>query len=68
MRRILIALGVLAVLVIGWIAVKDSLYGSWLGQSGVSPDLPDYSLEQAWLKRRNNRPVDGRRHGASIFW
>ena len=59
MRRILIALGVLAVLVIGWIAVKDSLYGSWLGQSGVSPDLPDYSLEQAWLKRPAEQPPGG---------
>lgn len=59
MRRILIALGILVALVIGWIAVKDSLYASLLGSNEADPPVPDYSIAETWLERPAEAPPGG---------
>jgi len=59
MRSILIALGIVAALAIGWVAFKDSLYASWLGRGERVAEEPDYSLEEDWLQRPAELPAGG---------
>lgn len=59
MRPILIALGIVAALAIGWVAFKDSLYASWLGRGERVAEEPDYSLEEDWLERPAELPAGG---------
>lgn len=59
MRRILIALGIIIALVIGWVAIKDTLYSNWLGSSDIQPAAPDYSLDTSWFQRPAEAPPGG---------
>ncbi len=59
MRPILIALGIIAALAVGWVAFKDSVYASWLGQGEREAAEPDYSLQEDWLQRPAETPPGG---------
>ena len=59
MRRILIALGLIAVVIVGWFAFKDRLYAASLGTGEREAEAPDYSLEEAWLARPGELPEGG---------
>ena len=59
MRPILIALGIVAALAVGWVAFKDSVYASWLGQGEREAAEPDYGLQEDWLQRPAKTPPGG---------
>ncbi|RIJ26140.1 hypothetical protein D1224_00535 [Henriciella barbarensis] len=59
MRPILIALGIVAALAVGWVAFKDGIYASWLGQGEREAVEPDYALEDDWLERPAEAPPGG---------
>ncbi len=56
MRRILIAV---VIILVAWIALKNTAYSSFLGEADSSPDAPDYYYSEAWLDRPETPPPGG---------